>query len=444
MKRIILTFIMLLSIVGFLAAQNSSLWHTVQKGETLFGISKMYQTTVYQIKQDNAKIGKDFKIKVGQKLKVRHDQSLGSNYGKVIENKRYLSNNTSNSNETLSSTANTPEGKSPIVHSVSKGETLWSIAKNTYGIEIAQLKQWNSLNGNTIKEGQQLVVGYTEGIDAYQSTYATATYSQPVSNVSYSFDNKAANHYSSANATIGLSQEEIQQLPVFDPNWHKKEEAVQPIQQQENTKGFWDNGQPYKAPPQQPNYKVTRNNAYDNSGAHANVNPIIIKEADEQNAIYTTPVSNMNYKPAIGDNVTKKLANTKTKSLLESNELLKPSMAGTKSELRDIYNEMRFKNADKLEIKKDKGPAISFETSTPNSDLFILHRTLPVGTVVKLTNPVNDYTIYTKVAGKLPDTGENSRALLKMSNRAKEMLNARDAIFMIEIEYMVSKSGRLY
>ena len=50
-----------------------------------------------------------------------------------------------------------PDPPAPIGHRVRTGDTLYGIAK-THGCSIAQLKNWNRLQGNVIKPGQQLKI----------------------------------------------------------------------------------------------------------------------------------------------------------------------------------------------------------------------------------------------------------------------------------------------
>jgi len=61
--------------------------------------------------------------------------------------------NTSNTNAGI-------QNSSGNVHTVSKGETLYSISKQ-YAISMAQIKSVNNLTTNMLKVGQELNIGYS-------------------------------------------------------------------------------------------------------------------------------------------------------------------------------------------------------------------------------------------------------------------------------------------
>ena len=67
--------------------------------------------------------------------------------------------------------------------------------------------------------------------------------------------------------------------------------------------------------------------------------------------------------------------------------------------------------------------------------LYALHKTAPVGTVLKIANPLNNYTVYVKVIQQLPATDENQNALLKISSNAMELLKIYDKVFMVDVSY---------
>lgn len=102
---------------------ESVIFHTVVEGETLYGLSKRYQTSLGALQKANNL--QTTLIRAGQSLKVTHLD--------VIEND-------------LNS-----------IYIVSKGDTLYSIAKKA-NTTVTQLKMLNHLDGNTIRVGQEVKI----------------------------------------------------------------------------------------------------------------------------------------------------------------------------------------------------------------------------------------------------------------------------------------------
>ena len=65
-----------------------------------------------------------------------------------------------------------------------------------------------------------------------------------------------------------------------------------------------------------------------------------------------------------------------------------------------------------------------------------LHKTAPVGTIMQVRNIMNGQSVYVRVIGKLPDTGENSNVLVRLSPRAVQRLATPDARFRVETSYV--------
>src|SRR5690349_1194543 len=109
--------------------------HVVSAKETIFSISRAYNVSVDEIKQWNNL--SDNSISMGQELKIRKRNTVTET---VAENN-------------TSTAAVAPNG----FHAVEAKETLFSIAAK-YNVTVQQLKDWNSLEGNELKIGQQLKV----------------------------------------------------------------------------------------------------------------------------------------------------------------------------------------------------------------------------------------------------------------------------------------------
>ena len=65
-----------------------------------------------------------------------------------------------------------------------------------------------------------------------------------------------------------------------------------------------------------------------------------------------------------------------------------------------------------------------------------LHKTAPVGTIMQVKNAMNGLSVYVRVIGKLPDTGENNNILVRLSPRAVQKLGTSDSRFRVETNYI--------
>ncbi len=65
-----------------------------------------------------------------------------------------------------------------------------------------------------------------------------------------------------------------------------------------------------------------------------------------------------------------------------------------------------------------------------------LHKNAPVGTIMQVKNAMNGQSVYVRVIGKLPDTGENTNILVRLSPRAVQKLGTSDQRFRVETSYV--------
>jgi LysM repeat protein len=65
-----------------------------------------------------------------------------------------------------------------------------------------------------------------------------------------------------------------------------------------------------------------------------------------------------------------------------------------------------------------------------------LHKTAPVGTIMQVKNQMNGQSVYVRVIGPLPDTGENNNMLVRLSPRAVQKLGTGDSKFRVETSYV--------
>ncbi len=125
---------------------NRGVFHIVKKGETLYGISKLYSIPTETLSKIN--LLSDSNIQENQNLFITSDESKASKLQKMAEAKA-----------TINQAKVVPAKLSKaIVHDVIPKETLTSIAKK-YGITIDELVAGNPiLKSEGLKTGQQLTI----------------------------------------------------------------------------------------------------------------------------------------------------------------------------------------------------------------------------------------------------------------------------------------------
>ena len=83
----------------------------------------------------------------------------------------------------------------------------------------------------------------------------------------------------------------------------------------------------------------------------------------------------------------------------------------------------------------DSGMAAGIDNNGTDKYL-ALHKTAPVGTIMQVRNAMNGQSVYVRVIGKLPETGENNNILVRLSPRAVQKLGTTDQRFRVETSYV--------
>ncbi len=273
------------------------------------------------------------------------------------------------------STIDTPE---QINHFVDIGETLYAISKK-YAVTIDDLKLWNNLSSNELNVGQQLKV-YLTSIDEKTPLLVLKE--------------------STGASTLNTSSkyhivEEQQTLFAISQKYQVSIEELQ----------TW--------------------NELDGANISIGQRLIVGEKAGE-----TIPVDPV----AIIETVIEpqKKVNTASISIpIEVAPEVMPIDAGDVPE----FNSITAMEGD-LEKVFEEGMAMVIANITDTKKYLALHRTADVGTVMKVKNMMNDLAIYVRVVGKLPNTGDNTKILLKLSRTAYERLGAVDRQFPVEVSYI--------
>ncbi|HEY9195750.1 MAG TPA: LysM peptidoglycan-binding domain-containing protein, partial [Mucilaginibacter sp.] len=132
------------------------------------------------------------------------------------------------------------------------------------------------------------------------------------------------------------------------------------------------------------------------------------------------------------------IINVRTGLPPEEHPVVKQDVLKTDSTVSGIDSaDAKFKaNRFGLYEKNERGVATWIEDASldPKKEL-VLHRTAPIGTVIKITNPMNNHTTYAKVVGRFTDSEATKNVLIVMTKNTADALGALDKRINVNISY---------
>ncbi len=359
--------------------------HKVAPGETLSAIARKYQTTVKAIQVENPHIAAG--LKSGAVVKVPY----------TAVDKPATS--------TAAATSPSP-ASGQTTHTVKAGQGLFSIAK-MYQVSVADLRQWNNLSSDNIRPGQELVIS---GDEAQAQPVAAVTSSDNTALEEKSLPKtveKAKKHKVRKGETLTTIAKKYKVSTATLKEWnHLRSASVRTGQVLTVSK-------PVKAGA--PSAESTEGN----TDAAENENMALVKPDK--------------HPPKTNDHSS---ATNPEEVLTDENTVAPPVGEGAKPNTTASAGSYTIPNTSGYTETVENGLA-EVINDTDESDLFLaLHRTAPVGTLLKVRNQMNNQIVFVKVVGKLPDTGANDKLVVKVSRKAYERLAAVDRRFRVEVAYM--------
>ncbi|GAB3927307.1 LysM peptidoglycan-binding domain-containing protein [Mucilaginibacter myungsuensis] len=315
-----------------------------------------------------------------------------------------------------------PEVKQTIQQfRVSAGETLYSIARR-FNTTVDEIKALNSLTSDVLSPGQTLNIK-SSGTSA--TTEHTANVARPAA--TENSNTTLAQALQSAKSQIQGGQTTQTQQQVQSPVKQEQTQVTVPAPQiqtpapQNNAPVSTANTQQYKVSNGETLYTIAKR-------FNTSVEDIIALNKIENNTI--TPGQLLTVRSGMPPAA--KPAQQQTQAVVAKRDSTNPTLVDS---LGDKHiNTTRYG----LFEKNEKGAATWMEDADidPKKQL-VLHRTAPIGTVLRITNPMTNRTVFAKVVGRFADNESNKDAILVVTKGVAESLGAMDKRFRVNVSYGV-------
>lgn len=289
------------------------------------------------------------------------------------------------------------------LHKVSPGETLFSISKK-YGVTVDSLKRWNKLLGNDLSVGQALVVK--------DVAVASSPTPSPVAPTAAATSTVATTTKANPPVVENKPKVERKTETVTKPQPEATRPATTPTATVANTTPI--------APGEWISHTVKQGETLFSISTQYNssVEDLIKWNALTSNNLRSGQVIKVGRAPEGPSTVpvigTPKVAASTAEMSVE------PTVENTSGGFKNIT---------------ETGQAELIEGTGSHKKYLVLHRTAPVGSIMRVKNEENDLTIFARVVGTLPETGDNSKLVIKLSQAAFDQLKAVNQRFPVEVLY---------
>lgn len=268
----------------------------------------------------------------------------------------------------------TPKPSKPVdglSHRVAPKETLFSISK-IYGVTLDDLKQWNKLSDNALFVGQELVIRKKSTSGATNSL----------------LNNRQSAVTKSVDGTHTVAEKETMYSIA-----RQYEITMDQLKE-------WNNLE----------------------GNELSIGQTLVVSQDESAA-------NKRLNASTNKNTTV----TQQKKDPEKTEEPKPQIP-----VKPVVKEQTIKISEAVKNGDEiiqAGIAELIEGTEGNRKYLALHRTAPIGTILKVRNEMNNREVFVRVMGTLPDIALTDKLVIKISRSAYDRLGAIDARFRVEVTY---------
>lgn len=414
--------------------------HQVVGQETLFSVSRRYKVSMSEIQQANESLKQG--MKDGQTLLVPFGEPSSTPSTSVpAATAAPISNSTPNTNTSTAAVATSVATASPVVtqvespvaevknetttvnttvaqgptaetkvsemvtiqkvrstHKVKSGENLSTIAKK-YKVTVAELKSWNSLSSDRVMIGQSLKIISKQAVVTKQNNEPKA-------------ETLAAN--TAVKEEVKKEEPKVADQKAEAPNENKEVVFVSTKVSTATATGEWSS---HTVKAGESLFSLSKQ--YGSS----------IEELIQWNALTSNNLK-------VGQSIKVGRAATESVTVPVVGEVKsEPTVTAAEPKQETTITNTSTNPSSGFTNTKESGLAEVIPGTEANKKYLVLHRNAPVGSVIRVKNEENDLTIFARVVGVLPETGDNAKVLIKLSQAAFEQLKGVNNRFPVEILY---------
>jgi len=382
MRKVLVGFLLLLSTLAQANLKDSVgikekngktyILHKIEAKETLFSLSRRYGVEVEEIAKANPDLVDNLPIQAIVEIPIPLVPKVGGNRTRVL-------------------------------HIVQPSETLFSISKQ-YKVDINQIREWNQINNTNISIGQELVIYPVKDLSsAEQSDVPSVNQTLTQKGIQMKHNVQAGETIYSLARKYNVNRKDIKEWnDLNDNNINIGQELIV---------GY-----------------IRKSNK-----------PISV--ANQGNDKSNTIVNHT--KPVMEDTVQK----TTSTNLPEEDNDSQKNNSNSAPDIKKIPIEdnpytnsnlsLKKRNTN-AELKKEvhTGVATLIEGSEDTKKYLALHKNIPIGTIVEVKNEMNNLSVFVKIIGKLPNTGDNKAIDIKLTKEAYDRLGAIDEKFRVQYSYV--------
>jgi len=305
-------------------------------------------------------------------------------------------------------------GETFVVHRVDQGETLFSVSRR-YGVSIQEIKESNpEVDINQLSIGDTLRAPLFPELSRGQKTLHTVEEGETLYRLAKQYE-VTTDNIRTWN-TLGLEPLRIgQAIVIYQPQ--PEEELPDP-----------DRYVTHQVKEGETLYAISR--AYQVEVAELMERNNLETESIDLGQVLTIREKNPVPVPLVKVEPTASTVSTPVRRISRTEALQME---------KERYERIQREEAETLASYKkvsSNGFASVIEGKLNTKKFLALHRSAPVGTILRVRNEMNDMSIFVRVVGKLPDTGVNNNLEVRLTQSAYDKLGGINERFPVEITYV--------